>query len=450
MLAGLPRLYDQTGTFDLLAMKGQPRCHGRCPTCRHPRLFGMLSKSATLPLHTWLPDAGVAPSPVTALLHAAVLVKIGVYVFARLFVATWPSRRSGTRPCSIIAAASALVSRGRRPDRDRHEADHRLFHGQPDRLHLPRPVDGRRARRRRRRSSTSSCTASPRAGSSSARASSSRTQAPRTSRSWAGYPRPCPLTAVAFLFCAFSVMGIPPFGGFFCKVHGDRRQPRRRAGGHSAPCSWSGPSSPSCTSSGSSPGFSWVKQGRKQGWKARADGGLVVVLAVLSLAAGFLVSMAAEWPGPRSARCWGLHDELELSDSSRHYPRRRGPPASSARPGSWAILPGSLRWRQAPPSWRWPFLFPFDASLTLPWLGYGVEISLVAVPVQRIHPPGNRGVRVPHLPLLGRLHDEGAPGRVSSYAWLLITVSMASGAVLANNLVLLLVFWEGLLLTLFG
>ena len=39
---------------------------------------------------TWLPDAGVAPSPVTALLHAAVLVKIGVYAYARLFVVNMP------------------------------------------------------------------------------------------------------------------------------------------------------------------------------------------------------------------------------------------------------------------------------------------------------------------------------------------------------------------------
>lgn len=47
--------------------------------------IGMISKSAQLPLQSWLPDAAVAPTPVTALLHAAVLVKIGVYVFARLF-----------------------------------------------------------------------------------------------------------------------------------------------------------------------------------------------------------------------------------------------------------------------------------------------------------------------------------------------------------------------------
>ena len=48
-------------------------------------MAGIFSKSATVPLHTWLPDAGVAPSTITSLLHAAILVKIGLYGFARMF-----------------------------------------------------------------------------------------------------------------------------------------------------------------------------------------------------------------------------------------------------------------------------------------------------------------------------------------------------------------------------
>jgi NADH:ubiquinone oxidoreductase subunit 5 (subunit L)/multisubunit Na+/H+ antiporter MnhA subunit len=49
-------------------------------------MAGVFSKSATVPLHTWLPDAGVAPSTITSLLHAAILVKIGLYGFARMFL----------------------------------------------------------------------------------------------------------------------------------------------------------------------------------------------------------------------------------------------------------------------------------------------------------------------------------------------------------------------------
>jgi NADH:ubiquinone oxidoreductase subunit 5 (subunit L)/multisubunit Na+/H+ antiporter MnhA subunit len=47
-------------------------------------VLAAFSKSAIFPFSTWLPDAGVAPSPVTALLHAAVLVKIGVFAFAKI------------------------------------------------------------------------------------------------------------------------------------------------------------------------------------------------------------------------------------------------------------------------------------------------------------------------------------------------------------------------------
>src|SRR5579859_5500752 len=47
-------------------------------------LGGAVGKSAQLPLQTWLPDAMVGPSPVSALIHAATMVTAGVYMIARL------------------------------------------------------------------------------------------------------------------------------------------------------------------------------------------------------------------------------------------------------------------------------------------------------------------------------------------------------------------------------
>ena len=47
-------------------------------------LVGALSKSALVPFHFWLPGAMAAPTPVSAYLHAASMVKAGVYLVALL------------------------------------------------------------------------------------------------------------------------------------------------------------------------------------------------------------------------------------------------------------------------------------------------------------------------------------------------------------------------------
>lgn len=74
-------LFSQTGTFSIMALENLD------PTSKTLVLFGVMfaawGKSAQLPLQIWLPNAMEAPTPVSAYLHAASMVKVGVYIFAR-------------------------------------------------------------------------------------------------------------------------------------------------------------------------------------------------------------------------------------------------------------------------------------------------------------------------------------------------------------------------------
>ncbi|TCP97225.1 hydrogenase-4 component D [Cricetibacter osteomyelitidis] len=74
-------LYSQSGTFSVTALEQLD------PTAKTIVLFGVMfaawGKSAQLPMQIWLPNAMEAPTPVSAYLHAASMVKVGVYIFAR-------------------------------------------------------------------------------------------------------------------------------------------------------------------------------------------------------------------------------------------------------------------------------------------------------------------------------------------------------------------------------
>jgi multicomponent K+:H+ antiporter subunit A len=68
-------------------------------------LLGALTKSAQFPFHFWLPHAMAAPTPVSAYLHSATMVKAGVFLLARL----WPVL-SGTEAWFWIVGSAGLVT----------------------------------------------------------------------------------------------------------------------------------------------------------------------------------------------------------------------------------------------------------------------------------------------------------------------------------------------------
>src|SRR3989339_577440 len=216
MLIGFVILYTQTGSFNLFDIKNNLQNNPVSNIVVMLILFGILSKSATLPFHTWLPDAGVAPSPVTALLHAAVLVKIGVYVFARLFLVTMPINEVWQVIVPAVAAASALISAGAAlidTDLKRIIAYSTIsqiafiFFG----LAIGSPIAIAGALLYILMHGLAKAGLFMCAGIIEQNAKT------KDIIQMGGLIKTMPLTAFSFLICAFSVMGVPPLGGFFSK-----------------------------------------------------------------------------------------------------------------------------------------------------------------------------------------------------------------------------------------
>ena len=84
MLVGLLALSQQAGTTKLSAIVAAPPSGPVVEAALALVLLGALTKSAQVPFHSWLPAAMAAPTPVSAYLHAAAMVKAGVYLIARL------------------------------------------------------------------------------------------------------------------------------------------------------------------------------------------------------------------------------------------------------------------------------------------------------------------------------------------------------------------------------
>ncbi len=74
-------------------------------------LIGAFTKSAQFPFHFWLPNAMAAPTPVSAYLHSATMVKLGVYLLARLDpgFGEWPLWEWALKGAGSITAAWGMV-----------------------------------------------------------------------------------------------------------------------------------------------------------------------------------------------------------------------------------------------------------------------------------------------------------------------------------------------------
>jgi multicomponent K+:H+ antiporter subunit A len=108
LLAGVLLIGHIVGSLDLDAVLGAGdvlRAHPLYPAALVLVLLGALTKSAQFPFHFWLPHAMAAPTPVSAYLHSATMVKAGVFLLARL----WPALAGSDLWFWIVAGAGATT-----------------------------------------------------------------------------------------------------------------------------------------------------------------------------------------------------------------------------------------------------------------------------------------------------------------------------------------------------
>lgn len=86
LFGGLLLIGMEAGTFSLMAITQDPALVSASPwfgVIATLVLIGAFTKSAQFPFHFWLPNAMQAPTPASAYLHSATMVKLGVFLLAR-------------------------------------------------------------------------------------------------------------------------------------------------------------------------------------------------------------------------------------------------------------------------------------------------------------------------------------------------------------------------------
>ena len=108
MVAGMLLIGEAAGTYQLSALLQERELIQSSPLYLPGLmliLLGCFTKSAQFPFHFWLPHAMAAPTPVSAYLHSATMVKAGLFLLARM----WPVL-SGTDAWMVFVTAAGLVT----------------------------------------------------------------------------------------------------------------------------------------------------------------------------------------------------------------------------------------------------------------------------------------------------------------------------------------------------
>ena len=112
MLAGFVVIGQEAGTYRLSEIVADAPTGTAVAVALVLVLVGAFTKSAQYPFHSWLPGAMVAPTPISAYLHSAAMVKAGIYLVARLapaFAETGP-----WRPLVVVVVLVTMIAGGLR------------------------------------------------------------------------------------------------------------------------------------------------------------------------------------------------------------------------------------------------------------------------------------------------------------------------------------------------
>ena len=108
LLAGVILIGETVGSYELgtvLASGDLIRSDALYPLMLVLVLLGVFTKSAQFPFHFWLPHAMAAPTPVSAYLHSATMVKAGVFLLARFYPAL-----AGTELWFVLVSSAGLAT----------------------------------------------------------------------------------------------------------------------------------------------------------------------------------------------------------------------------------------------------------------------------------------------------------------------------------------------------
>ncbi|MFI2489810.1 Na+/H+ antiporter subunit A [Promicromonospora kroppenstedtii] len=215
MLVGVVVLGVTAGTWSMSAVIADPPAGPAVTVAVVCLLAGAATKSALVPTHFWLPAAMAAPTPVSAYLHAAAMVKAGIYLVARFAPAF--SDLTAWRVVVLVLGGTTLLLGGYRALKQ-HDLKLVLAFGTVSQLGLLTLLLGYGTR------ATALAGLALLGAHAMFKASLflvvgvvDAATGTRDLRKLAGVARRLPVTALAATLATASMIGLPPFAGYVAK-----------------------------------------------------------------------------------------------------------------------------------------------------------------------------------------------------------------------------------------